>query len=136
MHFHAEHALFFDDRQPLWRATLSLLVTVCVLVLNAGAGNTAVSLVGAGIGGLLLVFAHFRGQRRIEPALAWAVTLIMLVLFAGIGLNRDTAVVVETGARILCFARTICCALVRTTGPACSEPSPFSSSGWCGLPYF
>jgi cobalt/nickel transport system ATP-binding protein len=102
MHFHAEHALFFDDRQPLWRATLSILVTVSVLVLNAGAGNAAVSFVGAGIGGLLLVFAHLRGQRRMEPALVWAVTLIMLVLFAGIGLSSDTAAVVETGARILC----------------------------------
>ncbi len=102
MHFDAEHSLFFQRRQPLRLAASSLALTVCVLIVNAGASSATVSLVGAGIGALLLLVAHARGWRRIEPALAWALALVVLVLLGGVALSRDAAIAVEAGARVLC----------------------------------
>ena len=50
MHFHAEHALFFERRQPLWVAALAMALTSSVLIVNAGTHSTTLSLVGSGIG--------------------------------------------------------------------------------------
>ncbi len=99
MHFDAEHALFFERRQPLWLAASSLALTSCVLIVNAGARSATVSGVLAGIGALLLVFAHFGGRRRLQPALAWALALVVLVLLGAVVLNRDA---IEAGARVSC----------------------------------
>ncbi len=77
MHFHAEHALFFERRQPLWKAAVSLALTVCVLVLNAGMHSQAVSLVGSGIGSVLLLVGRARRHRRIESAVAWMLALVV-----------------------------------------------------------
>ena len=71
MHFHAEHALFFEERQPVWRAGLSLGVTVSVLAVNAGAGSPLLSAGGATVAALLLAIAYTTGQRRLAPALSW-----------------------------------------------------------------
>ena len=57
MHFHAEHALFFEERRPVWRAGLSLGMTVSVLAVNAGAGSPLLSAGGATVAALLLVIA-------------------------------------------------------------------------------
>lgn len=102
MHFAAEHALFFERRQPFWLAASSLPLTACVLIVNAGAGSTTVSLVLAGIGAVLLLAAQVRGHRRIEPALAWGVSLVALVLLVGVVLNRDAAHALRAGARVSC----------------------------------
>ena len=102
MHFHAEHSLFFERRQPLWRAASSLALTVCVLIVNAGASSTAVSLAGAGTGALMLLVARARGHRRIEPALAWTLAVVVLALLGGVALRGDLAAVVATGARVGC----------------------------------
>ena len=102
MHFDAEHPLFFERRQPLRRAASSLALAICVLIVNAGAGSTTVSLVGTGVGVLLLVVARNRGQRRIEPALGWAVALVAIVLLGGFVLSPDGAAAVEAGSRVLC----------------------------------
>ena len=102
MHFDAEHALFFERRQPPRLAASSLALTVCVLIVNAGARSAAVSGVGAGVGVLLLLVAHVRGQRRIAPALAWTLALVVFVLVGGVVLNGDAAGAVEVGARVSC----------------------------------
>ncbi|MEN0061185.1 MAG: ABC transporter ATP-binding protein [Myxococcota bacterium] len=102
MHFHADHSLFFERRQPLWRAATSLALTACVLIVNAGATSLVVSVVGAGTGALLLVVARLRGHRRIEPVLAWTLALVALALLGGVALSGDLTRVAETAARILC----------------------------------
>lgn len=104
MHFHAEHALFFEQRRPLWQAASSLGVTLCVLVVNAGAASTAVSLVGAGAGAVLLLVARARGHRRIEPALAWTLGVIVLALLGGAALNHQVDHFAEVAARVACGA--------------------------------
>ncbi len=102
MHFHAEHSLFFERRQPLWRAASSLALTSCVLVVNAGVSSTAVSLVGSCAGGLLLLIARAHGHKRLEPAFAWTLLVVALALMAGVASSQDSAVIFETGARVLC----------------------------------
>ena len=104
MHLHAEHALFFERRRPLWVATFGVALTACVLIFNAGARSTALSLIGAGIGAVLLLFAQARGHRRIKPALVWTSALVALALLGGAVLDSNADVVVQTGARVLCGA--------------------------------
>ena len=67
MHFHAEHALFFEERQPVWRAGLSLGVTC-----RAGGEWVRWSLLSgvATVAALLLAIAYTTGQRRLAPALS------------------------------------------------------------------
>jgi len=102
MHFHAEHSLFFERRQSLWRAASSLALTVCVLVVNAGARSMAVSLVGSGVGALLLLIAYASGHRRLEPALAWTLVIATFALLGGAALSLDVGPLVETAARVSC----------------------------------
>ena len=90
MSFHAEHSLFFEHRQSLGQARLSLGLTLCVLILNAGASSTRVSLIGSGIGILLLIYAYLRGHRRIESALVWTLALIVFVVLGGVALNGNS----------------------------------------------
>ena len=103
MHLHAEHALFFERRRPLWVATFGVALTACVLIFNAGARSTALSLIGAGIGAVLLLrtetvindtydFAvdQARGHRRIKPALVWTSALVALALLGGAVLSIPT----------------------------------------------
>lgn len=100
MHFHAEHALFFERRQPLWVAASAIALTSVVLIVNAGARSAALSLIGAGTGAVLLLFARARGHSRIEPAVAWTAALVGIALLGGIALDFDA--VFEAGLRILC----------------------------------
>jgi len=102
MHFHAEHSLFFERRQPPWVVALAFALTGSVLIINAGARSTTLSLLGAGVGALLLVHARVRGQRRVEPALEWALALVVLALLAGVALTAHAEVIVATSARVLC----------------------------------
>lgn len=102
MHLSAEHSLFFEQRRPLWLAGSSLALTACVLIVNAGARSITTSLVGAGIGGLLLVAAHTHGHRRVGPAFAWVLVLVVLVLVGGFALSGDTATALEAGTRVAC----------------------------------
>ena len=104
MHLHAEHNLFFERRQPLWVAALGIALTGSVLIVNAGAHSTALSLAGLGIGAVLLLFAHAHGRRRIKPALAWTLAVVTLALLGGVALNSSTGAIVQTSARILCGA--------------------------------
>ena len=104
MHLHAEHSLFFERRQPLWVAALGVALTSSVLIVNAGAHSTALSLTCSGIGAVLLLFAHAHGRRRIKPALAWTLAVVALALLGGVALNSSTDVIVQTGARVLCGA--------------------------------
>ena len=102
MHFHAEHSLFFERRQPLWRAALSMGLTLCVLIANVGAGSTALSVVGAGCAFLLLLHAHIRGHRRLEPALTWTLVLVVSAVLGSIALSGDADRFTQVAARVLC----------------------------------
>jgi len=102
MHFHAEHSLFFERRQSLWRAAASLALTVCVLIVNAGARSVPLSLVGSGVGSLLLLIAYANGHRRLEPTLAWTLALATFALLGGAALSLDVGPLVETAARLSC----------------------------------
>lgn len=102
MHFHAEHSLFFDRRQPLWRSAASFALTVSVLIVNVGASNTALSLVGSGIAALLLTASYARGHQRMEPALAWTLVLVASVLLGGVALGGNLSLFMEAAARICC----------------------------------
>ena len=102
MHFHAEHSLFFKRQGQLWRPALSLGLTLCVLLVNAGASSTVLSLSGSGVGALLLLNAYVRGHRRVEPALAWTLVLVVSVLLGGFALGGDLSLFTEAAARISC----------------------------------
>lgn len=102
MHFHAEHAFFFERRQPMWRAVSGLVLTLCVLTVNAGASSPAVSFSAGGVGALLLVLARIRGHRRVEPAMAWVGALALLSVLGGVALGRDMRAVTETASRVGC----------------------------------
>ena len=102
MHFDVHHSLFFEHRPPFRLAVLSLLLTVCVLVVNASASSTVVSMIGAGSGGLLLIAGRSRGRSRIEPIFLWALGLVVAIVFAGIALSADADLIVEAGSRVLC----------------------------------
>lgn len=102
MHFHAEHTLFFERRRSLWQAAASLSLTVCVLILNVGMSNQALSLIGSGVGSLLLLVAYVRGQRRLEPALAWMLALVVCALLGGVALSLDMEAFAKTATRISC----------------------------------
>ena len=104
MHLHAEHALFFERRQPLWVAAFGISLTTSVLIFNAGARSTTLSLIGSGIGVVFLLLARARGRRRIKPALAWTAALVALALLGGAALDSNADVVVQTSARVLCGA--------------------------------
>ena len=90
MHFHAEHSLFFERPQPPWVAPLGIALAGSVLIVNAGAQSTALSLTGSGIGAVLLLVAHAHGRRRIKPALAWTLAVVALALLGGVALDANT----------------------------------------------
>ena len=102
MHFHAEHALFFERRQTLGRAVWGLGLTLCILIVNAGVNNATLSLIGSGIGLLFLIGAYVHGQRRVESALTWTLALIVCVILGGVALNRDLSLFIDIAARISC----------------------------------
>jgi len=104
MHFHAEHSLFFERPQPPWVAPLGIALTGSVLIVNAGAQSTALSLTGSGIGAVLLLVAHAHGRRRIKPALAWTLAVVALALLGGVALDANADVIAQTSARVLCGA--------------------------------
>jgi len=56
----------------------------------------------AGVGASLLLAARARGQQRIEPALAWTLTLVVAVVLGGVALSQNVAGAMEAGARVLC----------------------------------
>ena len=103
MHLHAEHSLFFERCQPPWVASLGLALTGSVLIVNAGARSTTLSLIASAAGAVLLL-AHARGRRRIKPALAWTVALVALALLGGVALDSNADVIAQAGARVLCGA--------------------------------
>lgn len=102
MHLHADHSLFFEQRRPLWRAALSLGVTGCVLVANAGVNSTAVSLTASGIGLMLLLIAWTRGHRRLEPVFAWTLLIVGIALLGSLALGGDTSTIAMTASRVAC----------------------------------
>ena len=104
MDFHADHSLFFARPTSIRRATIALAVALGVLVVNASVDSAAVSLSGAGIGVLLLVFTQTQGSTRIQPVVAWVVAVVGLSLVAGAGLGADTEAVTRAGSRVLCGA--------------------------------
>ena len=83
MHFHAEHTLFFEERKPLWQTVSVLILTVFVLIVNASTTMT-ISLVGAGLGSILLCIAYLRGHKRVEPAFAWLLVLVVFFEIEGL----------------------------------------------------
>ncbi len=103
MHLHAEHSLFFERRQPLRVAALGAALTSSVLIVNAGARSTTLSLIGTGIGALLLL-AGARGRRRIKPALAWTLAFVALALLGGVALDSKADVIARASVRGLCGA--------------------------------
>ena len=102
MHFHADHTLFFEERQNLWRPTLSLGITLCALITNAGASDTTVSVVGSAVAGVLLLMAYASGHRRMEPALTWTLALIVSAVLCGVALGGDVDRFIEAAARVGC----------------------------------
>jgi len=104
VHFHADHALFFEQRRSLRWVGTAVALTVAVLIINTSARSMHLSLLGAGAGAVLLLRARARGEHRIEPIVAWAVALVGLGLLAGIGLGSDTDALLRTGTRVFCGA--------------------------------
>lgn len=102
MHFHADHALFFDRRPSMARAGSAIALTVAVLIINASADSTVGSLLGAGLGVLLLVVARMRGVGRVEPIVAWVLALAGLGMIAGVALDADSGALARTGSRVFC----------------------------------
>ena len=102
MHFDVEHSLFFETRQPLRTVILSLTLTACVLIANASASSTTLSLIGAGSGALLLLLNRSHGRRRVEPALAWTLGVMALIVLGSVVLSWDAALAIEAGSRVLC----------------------------------
>ena len=102
MHFHAEHTIFFEDRKPLSQVALSLGFTLCVLILNAGAGNTTLSMTFSGVGILLLIHAYISGTKRVEPLVAWTLTLIVCVMLGGVVIKGSLVHLADIIARIFC----------------------------------
>jgi energy-coupling factor transporter ATP-binding protein EcfA2 len=102
MHFHAEHSLFFERRRSLRATAGAVALSGCVLILSAGARSATLSLIGSGIGALLLLFARARGQRRIGPVLAWTLALVALGLLAGVALDSNVDAAVKASVRVLC----------------------------------
>ena len=101
MRLSARHGLFSEHRRSLWQVGLSFGLTVCVLLLNSHTNRT-VSLVGAGVGLLLLSVEYFKGDKRIESTLTWIVSLVVLGLVGGAALNFDMATFIDVASRILC----------------------------------
>lgn len=102
MHFHAEHSLFFERRQHSWRAAISLIIAMSVLLLNAGLKSLLVSGAAAAVAAVLLLIAYTRGHRRMEPALAWTVVLVASALLGGAFLDGDLNRFTATLARVSC----------------------------------
>ena len=102
MHFHAEHALFFERSTSLRRAVLSFTITVGVLVTNTWASSALISSIGAGVGTVLLLVAYLRGHRRLEPVLAWTLTLVAFAMLGGIVFTLEMGALVEATSRVLC----------------------------------
>ena len=101
MHLHAEHSLFFERRQPPWVAPLGVALTSGVLIVNAGARSTTLSLIASGFGVVLLLVGA-RGRRRMKPALAWALAFVALALLGGVALDSTADVIVQVSVRGLC----------------------------------
>ena len=101
MHLHAEHTLFFKRHKPLWHVASSLMLAICILVLNTGMGMEF-SLVGSFIGLALLVVAYTRGHKRIEAAFAWALVVVVIAILSGAFLSLELELFYETAARIMC----------------------------------
>ena len=102
MHFHAEHSLFFERRQPVWYSAASLALVVSVLLVNSAAGSFSLSLLGSGVALVLLGSAYVRGHRRAEPVLAWLLLLTTSVLLLGAVLGANRSLLLETAARVSC----------------------------------
>lgn len=102
MHLHAEHSLFFEQRQSLRQTVWVLSLTVGVLLINAGARSALFSLVGAIIAVVLLLSSRTRGRRRILPAFMWTIVLVTVALLVGLLFRSDTAIVMQTAFRVLC----------------------------------
>ena len=97
----AKYGLFSEHRKPLWKSALSFGLTACVLLLNSNT-NMKVSLVGAGVGLILLCIEYFKGDKRIESTLMWIVSLVVLGLVGGVVLNFDMVTFFDVASRILC----------------------------------
>ena len=102
MHFHADHSLFFERPQQLWRPATSLALTVCVLIANAGWSSMMASVLGSCAGACLLVFAYSRGHRRMEPAIAWTLVLVASAVLGSLALQSAQTRILETVARVSC----------------------------------
>ena len=50
----------------------------------------------------LLLGAYVRGHRRLEPVLAWTLSLVALALLGGLLLTLEIGALVETASRVLC----------------------------------
>ena len=73
-----------------------------MLVINAGAQRTTVSLINAGIGALFLTSAIIRGHQRLGPLVAWSAALVSLVVIGGLAFSATMDGIIEAAARILC----------------------------------
>ena len=102
MHFHADHALFFERRPSVARAGSAIALAVAVLIFNSSANSMMGSLLGAAVGVGLLFFARLRGVGRVEPIVAWVLTLVGVGAVAGVALGADTADLARTGSRVFC----------------------------------
>ena len=102
MHFHADHSLFFEQRTTVRHTALVLGLTTCMLVINAGAQSTTVSLINACIGALFLTSAIIRGHQRLGPLIAWSAALVSLVVIGGLAFSATMDGIIEAAARILC----------------------------------
>ena len=102
MHFHADHALFFDQRPSVAKAGGSVALTVAVLIANASIGSTVASMVGVGLGVLLLVVARVQYHSRLEPIAAWIVALVGFSAFASVSFGAEMHDIARTGSRVLC----------------------------------
>ena len=64
--------------------------------------STTFSLVGSGVGFLLLIVSYVRGHRRIDPVFAWLFGIVVTAIVGGAFLSLDIEEFLKTTTRILC----------------------------------
>ena len=95
------HELLFEYQESSWRSGLSLVVTICVLLLNS---NTTVALsIGCTVIGLILLLVDcFQQKRRLARMHIYFILFIVFGLLTSTVMNVDITAWCTVLSRILC----------------------------------
>ena len=102
MNFHVEHSLFFERKKTEIKGRMSVGLTLCILMMNMGIGNTTFSFIAASIGMILLMYTYVQGDRRIASAFTWVLMFMFFVLVSGFVWNYNVSHLNDIIARIFC----------------------------------